>query len=223
MNTMQVLDEAAKVRMKASKPLWLMLSALCHDLGKAVVTAESGGALHAYAHEKEGIPLARTFLGRLTNQVKLTEYVLNMTLYHMEPNKLAENGAHPKAFMKLYDQSIHAEDLLLLAKADHLGRIGNETDREMLAEEYEKTERFLRQMLELYRERMSQPYVMGRDLIQAGVKPGPMLGEALSYAHKLRLAGIKKEDQLKQVLGTMREKSRKTGQADREREESTLS
>ena len=222
-HTMQVLDEAAKVRMKASKPLWLMLSALCHDLGKAVVTAESGGALHAYAHEKEGIPLARTFLGRLTNQVKLTEYVLNMTLYHMEPNKLAENGAHPKAFMKLYDQSIHAEDLLLLAKADHLGRIGNETDREMLAEEYEKTERFLRQMLELYRERMSQPYVMGRDLIQAGVKPGPMLGEALSYAHKLRLAGIKKEDQLKQVLGTMREKSRKTGQKDREREGSSSS
>ena len=222
-HTMQVLDEAAKVRMKASEPLWLMLSALCHDLGKAVVTAESGGSVHAYAHEKEGIPLARTFLGRLTNQVKLTEYVLNMTLYHMEPNKLVENGAHPKAFMKLYDQSIHAEDLLLLAKADHLGRVANGTDREMLAEGYEKTERFLRQMLELYRERMSQPYVMGRDLIQAGVKPGPMLGEALSYAHKLRLAGIKKEDQLKQVLGTMREKSRKAEQADGKREESTLS
>ena len=45
---------------------------------------------------------------------------------------------------------------------------------------------------------------MGRDLVEAGVKPGPGFTEALAYAHKLRLAGLSKEDQLRQTLGYIR-------------------
>ena len=40
-HTMQVLDEAAALRGEAKEPLWFMLSALCHDLGKAVTSIET--------------------------------------------------------------------------------------------------------------------------------------------------------------------------------------
>ena len=72
-HTMQVLDEAAALRAGAKEPLYFMLSALCHDMGKAVTTQEIGGVLHAYQHEKAGLPLAQTFLGRMTRETKLAQ------------------------------------------------------------------------------------------------------------------------------------------------------
>ena len=123
----------------------------------------------------------------------------------MEPNQLAGNGSHVKSYMKMFDGSVNPEDLLLLARADHLGRVSDTARRETLAAEYEEKQSTLREMLALYKERMSQPYVMGRDLVEAGLKPGPRFTEALAYAHKMRLAGLSKEEQLRQALGILHE------------------
>lgn len=59
-------------------------------------------------------------------------------------------------------------------------------------------------MLALYEERMSRPCLTGRDLVAAGIEPGPVFTEALAYAHKLRLAGRPKEEQLKHALSMLR-------------------
>lgn len=212
-HTMQVLDEAAALRAKAREPLWFMLSALCHDFGKAVASEERNGVVHSYGHEKQGIPLAGAFLGRLTKETKLTQYILNMTELHMKPNMLLDNGAHIKSFMKMFDQSICPEDLLLLAKADSLGRLGPGDDGESMRGAYAETERRLREFLALYRERMSRPYLMGRDLLAAGLEPGPLFREALEQTHKLRLAGLSKEEQLKAALALLRKKDSEGGGA----------
>ena len=209
-HTMQVLDEAAALRPAAKEPLWFMLSALCHDMGKAVTTENSGGVIHAYAHETKGLPVVERFLRRLTREGRLTQYVLNMTELHMKPNMLAANGAHVKSYMKMYDRAVCREDLLLLARADHMGRLGPGRSREALSAAYEGTDAVLREMLALYGQRMSQPYLMGRDLIEAGLKPGPSFTEALACAHKLRLAGRPKEEQLKTALAIIRKQDRET-------------
>ena len=203
-HTMQVLDEAAQMRDMAAEPLWFMLSALCHDFGKAVATSEIDNGIHAYGHEKAGLPLVQSFLGRITTEVKLSDYVMNMTELHMEPNQKVSMGSHIKSYMKMFDRSVCPEDMLLLAKADHMGRVGGGTDRAVLAQKYEETEAYLHEMLGVYKERMSHPYLKGRDLIEAGMEPGPLFSEALSYAHKLRLAGMSKDEQLRQTLGWMR-------------------
>jgi tRNA nucleotidyltransferase (CCA-adding enzyme) len=204
-HTMQVTDAAAGMRKDASEPLWFMLSALCHDYGKQISTFVGEDTVHAYNHERDGLPLVRRFLGRMTKEVKLTEYVLNMTELHMEPNRKVQDTSGVKSFMKMFDRSVCPGDLILLAKADHLGRIGEGTDPETLAMKYVETESVLRAMLREYEDRMSRPYVMGRDLIEAGVTPGPVFTDALAYAHKLRLAGVPKEEQLRQTLGMIRQ------------------
>ena len=51
---------------------------------------------------------------------------------------------------------------------------------------------------------MARPYVQGRDLIEAGLKPGNDFGEALQYAHKMRLAGVEKKNALAQTLAYIR-------------------
>lgn len=47
---------------------------------------------------------------------------------------------------------------------------------------------------------MARPYVTGQDLIDAGFIPDEDFKEALSLAHKLRLAGVDKESALKQTI-----------------------
>ena len=211
-HTMQTLDEAAKLRGSVKEPLWFMLSALCHDIGKTVTTEEIDGVLHALEHEKKGLPLVRTFLHRMTSEAKLSQYVLNMTQMHMRPNMLTACGANVKSYMKMFDSSVCPEDLLALARADYLGCTWPQEARADRLAAYEKTEDKLRAMLTLYHERMDRPYLMGRDLIEAGLKPGPLFTEALAYAHKLRLAGRPKEEQLTQTLGYIRSREKKDGQ-----------
>ena len=52
---------------------------------------------------------------------------------------------------------------------------------------------------------MARPYVMGRDLMEAGLTPGADFTEILHYAHKLRLAGVEKNSALKQTLAYARQ------------------
>lgn len=191
-HTMMVLDEAAKLREQTANPYWFMLSALTHDFGKAVCTELVDGKLHAYEHEKAGIPVAEVFLHRLTTENKLTEYVLNQTKLHMKPNTTAGARSSIKVTNRMFDQAVDPEGLVCIALADDLGRIS--------IHHQGTNEEFLRSRLAIYREFMARPYVMGRDLITAGLKPGEDFTEILSYAHKLRLAGIQKENALRQVL-----------------------
>ena len=200
-HTMQVLDEAALLRGEAKQPLWFMLAALCHDLGKPETTELIDGDYHAYRHEITGLRVVRTLLDRLTGETKLKDYVLNMVELHMAPNLMARSDAKNRVWMRLYDRSCCPEDLLLLAKADFLGCHGPDQAREDLLRLYAPTEEKLRMLLADYHELMARPYVMGRDLIEAGMEPGPRMSEALEYAHKLRLAGLSKEEQLRQTLG----------------------
>ena len=195
-HTMMVIDEAAKLRHRAANPYWFMLSAVTHDFGKAVCTEEKNGVLHAYLHEVKGLPLAEAFLRRITGEVKLIEYVLNLTEYHMKPNTVAGARSAVKVTTRMFDQSVDPEGLICLALADDRGRITQApaTDHEV----------FLMERLAVFQELMSRPYVMGRDLVEAGLKPGVEFTEILQHAHKLRLAGVPKESALKQTLAFAR-------------------
>ena len=118
-----------------------------------------------------------------------------MAQLHMNPNSLAYQHAGTKAFMRMFDQSCQPQDLLLLSKADHMGRID--------PPDYQEMENSIRQQLSIYEERMARPYVQGRDLVAAGMKPGPAFSDVLRYAHKMRLAGVPKEDALPQAIAYM--------------------
>lgn len=191
-HTMMVLDRAAENRSQARYPLYYMISALCHDFGKPLVTSETDGVIHSIAHETEGLPLVDEFLKRITSEKELKRYVLNMTKLHMRPNSLVAQGARQKSFNKLFDASYCPDDLILLSKADHEGRGG--------ASDYAPIGKELSARLEEFEKIMAMPYVMGRDLTAAGLVPDPNFSKILEYAHRLRLGGIRKETALSEVL-----------------------
>ncbi|MDD6062587.1 MAG: tRNA nucleotidyltransferase [Oscillospiraceae bacterium] len=200
-HTMMVLDAAASFRDRVREPLAFMLSALCHDFGKAVCTEKIGGVIHALGHETSGLPLAEAFVRRLTDAHLPMQYVRNLTEYHMKPNKMAADGASIKATNRLFDASVDPEALVYLALADGLGKLPQTT----------ASEAFLHERLELFKEYMKRPYVMGRDLIEAGLAPSPMFSAVLAYAHKLRLAGVDKQNALKQTLAYAKQLEKRGG------------
>ena len=200
-HTMLVLDEAAKLRHRVQNPYWFMLAALTHDFGKAICTEEKNGVFHAYEHETKGLPLVEAFLHRMTGENKLSQYVKNLVELHMKPNMLAKAGSDVKATTRMFDRAMDPEALVCLALADDLGRISDSPTGDCDA--------FLRQRLEAFRELMAKPFVMGRDLIEAGLRPNENFTPILAYAHKLRLAGVDKELALKQTLGYARSLEKK--------------
>ena len=195
-HTMKTLDAAAGLRAGAKEPFYYMLSALCHDFGKVTTTETIDGVIHAYGHETAGEVPVRAFLGRITAENALIKYTVNMVLLHMRPNMLTSLKSSDKAYMRLFDSAVEPSDLLLLAKADYFGSLGNE--------DYAPLEKKLREELKKYESLMRKPYVKGEDLINAGIEPGPVFKEALDYAHKLRLAGIDKKTALSQTMGYIR-------------------
>lgn len=200
-HTMMVLDAAASFRDRVREPFAFMLSALCHDFGKAVCTETTDGVIHALGHETKGLPLAEAFVRRLTDAHLPMQYVRNLTEYHMKPNKMAADGASIKATNRLFDASVDPEALVYLALADGLGKLPQTT----------ASEAFLHERLELFKEYMKRPYVMGRDLIEAGLAPSPMFSAVLAYAHKLRLAGVDKQNALKQTLAYAKQLEKRGG------------
>lgn len=191
-HTMEVIDRAAAFRDKVSDPYSFMLLALTHDLGKIVTTEVKNGRIHAYEHETKGMPLVESFIGRLTGEKAVKDYVFNMVPLHMRPNVAAFSKPVLKSTNRMFDAAAAPEDLIWFAEADKpvfSGTVEFSGDRE-----------FLFDRLRIYKETMAKPYVMGRDLIEAGLEPGEDFAEILGYAHKLRLAGIEKESALKQAL-----------------------
>jgi len=198
-HTLLVLDEAARLRETVPSPLGLMLSAVTHDMGKPLCTAEKDGVLHAYGHEKAGVTVARDFLSRLTKEKKLTRLVLNLTELHMKPNAEAAAGVPPKTTNRMFDAALEPETLLALALADHRGS-------RMKAEKPDYTD-YLQERLQWYQKTMESPGVTGADLLQAGMTPGPTFSEALAFSHKLQLAGVEKASALKQTLAQFNRKN----------------
>ncbi len=199
-HTMMVLDEAAKRRETVNFLFGFMMSALCHDFGKAVsTTVDEDGTVHSYEHETAGLPIVRAFLERLGADEKLTDYVLNMTRLHMDPNIMARAGSKLKKTNKLYDSALEPFDLIELAVCDGLGKIPKCDD----------SEEFLLDRLEKYKEIMARPYASLKDLTDAGLELRDDTDEILSYAHKLRLAGVDKESQIRHCISYQKTLQRK--------------
>ncbi|HBI91749.1 MAG TPA: phosphohydrolase [Terrisporobacter glycolicus] len=128
-HTMMVIDEAAKLKNKAKNPIGFMYSALCHDFGKVITTTtKEDGKIISYNHERAGLKLVRKFLDRTVKKQEnaFEDYVLNMVELHMQPNQLANQNSKLKSTRKLFKKSVCPQDLILLAKADALGRLVSE-------------------------------------------------------------------------------------------------
>ena len=186
-HTLMVVDEASKLRVGDEKEdLILMLSALCHDLGKPKTTKLIDGRYRALNHEKEGVEPTISFLKRLTNNKDLIKEVTKLVEYHLRPIQLYKGGAKSSAIRRLA-LKVNIERLTRLAKADYLGRDGIQDDS------FEAGEWLLARAKEL--NVLSKPpkkLLEGRDLIKLGLEPSEEFGKILQEGYNAQIDGIYK-------------------------------
>lgn len=186
-HTMMVIDEAAGMRRDDYDDRPLLYGALCHDLGKPLTTEHFEGRIRSHHHDTEGAVLAQAFLGRLKAPAALVRQVTALVKHHLAPGLYYRGGAKAKAYRRLARELDAAgtsmELLLRVATADHLGR----TTEDALARRFPAGDHFRRQMEELeIQDEAPQDVVLGRHLIQRGMKPGTSFGDILERCREVQ-------------------------------------
>jgi len=178
------------------KKLKLLFAIICHDFGKVSTTAfdKEKGRLRAIGHEAAGVEPTKSFMYRLTSEHDFVESILPLVEYHLMPSQFYKNGAKSKAIRRLATK-VNIEELLLVAKADFLGR----TSPEALSGVYEAGEWLLEKAKDL--EVQNKPLdnlLQGRDLIDLGLEPSPEFTIILNEVYELQMEGdlSTKEDAL---------------------------
>lgn len=188
-HTLMVVDQArARIDgLDHPRAVAMMLSALCHDMGKPATTRFEDGRIRSKGHEEAGVAPATTFLDRL-NIHSLDGYdvrrtVLGIVAHHLKPSMFhkAPTPVGDGAFRRLA-QKVELELLARFALADCHGRTGTFDCSAM--------DWFLARAHALGVERRPPaPLLLGRHVLAEGVPPGPRVGELLRAVYDLQLDG----------------------------------
>ena len=188
-HTMMALDAMAKEleeELEEKQKLKFLFAILCHDLGKAVCTkVDQSGNIRSIGHEHAGVELTQRLLYRLTNEHDFIASILPLVEHHLKPSLFYKEGAKASAIRRLATK-VNIEELVLVAKADFLGR----TTKESQAGIYYAGEWLLEKSSTL--NVVNKPLdciLQGRDLIELGLKPSPKFKEILDTVYTEQLEG----------------------------------
>jgi tRNA nucleotidyltransferase (CCA-adding enzyme) len=188
-HTLMVIDHARQRidDLDRADQLTVMLGAVTHDFGKPGTTAVIDGRIRSMNHEEEGVAPAAAFLDRLNihsiDGKDVRRQVLGLVAHHLKPGMLykVRDELTDGAFRRLA-QKANLELLARLAKSDCLGRTG---DFDCSAMDW-----FLEKARALGVDRSPpKPLLLGRHLLELGMKPGPEMGTLLKQIYERQLDG----------------------------------
>ena len=168
------------------KKLMFMFAMLCHDLGKVSTTSvDEDGKIRAIGHEGAGVEPTKRFLYRLMDEDDFIKSVLPFVEHHLKPSQFYTANSKAGAIRRLATK-VNIEDLVLVSKADFLGR----TTKEALVGEYKAGEWLLQKASELnVINKPLEALIQGRDLIALGFTPSPQFKTILEQVYTLQLEG----------------------------------
>jgi tRNA nucleotidyltransferase (CCA-adding enzyme) len=187
-HTLQVVDRARTRIDDLDRPqkIAVMLGAVTHDLGKPATTAFIDGRIRSMDHEEQGVAPAAAFLDRLNvhsiDGYDVRKQVLGITAQHLKPGSWykVRDEVGDGAFRRLA-QKVDLELLARVAKSDCEGRWPGQFDCTAM-------DWFIERARALGVEhRPPPPILMGRHLLELGLKPGPRVGAILKTVYEQQL------------------------------------
>lgn len=162
----------------------IMLAITCHDFGKVTATKwdEEKRRWISGGHEDEGVEPAKTFLNRITDSSDLINSILPLVKYHLRPVQLYRDGGS-KASLRRLATKVCMSDLMKLSMADQAGKPPLKLDMKPF-------EWFMKSYIDLnVAEEGPKAILMGRHLLDLGMKPGKQIGQILDAAYEQQLEG----------------------------------
>jgi tRNA nucleotidyltransferase (CCA-adding enzyme) len=188
-HTLAVTEAAAKMRKGSNEDddLVLMLAALCHDFGKPCCTVtDPSGKITSCGHDSLTAP-AEKFMKSIWYRKDLPERVIPLVARHMHPWQLAESNSSNKAFRKL---ALYAKRLDLLADLAEADVRGIMMSKEDLQKRLNTIDTFRHRCKELaIADSVPRPLILGRHLIEKGLKPGAGFKKILDQCFDAQLSG----------------------------------
>jgi poly(A) polymerase len=165
-------------KMPPGSPPSLPWAVILHDIAKPA-TAERDAAtdaIHFYGHEKVGAAMAERILQRLRFPKKQIEEIVACVRNHMQFKDVQQMR---KATLRrlLLRETFPLE--LELHRLDCLGSHGNLENYEFLLAQAEELKE---------KPAIRPPLLTGKDLIELGMKPGPVMGRLLAEIREKQLA-----------------------------------
>jgi tRNA nucleotidyltransferase (CCA-adding enzyme) len=195
-HTMLTVDRARELvdDLPYPKQVTVMLAALCHDFGKPSTTEFIEGKTRSRGHEEAGARPTESFLERLNihtlDGYDVRAQVIALVRDHLKPGEFyrLRDEITDGAFRRLA-RRCELDLLYRVAKADSLGRNAPwvPPERWFTAEAQDW---FIRRARELAVERKPpEPFLLGRHLLEMGMRPGPRVGEIVRAVYEMQLDG----------------------------------
>ena len=162
------------------------LAVLCHDFGKPACSKfdPAKGRIRSLGHDEEGVAPTLSFLRRLTNEERLFKEVPPLVRMHMRPFAMWRDKSSDGAIRRLAAKVVRIDRLCRVAAADDAGRPPfprDPTSYLWLAEQAKRLE---------VEAAAPKPIVMGRHLLELGMKPGPEFKRILDRCFEAQLDGV---------------------------------
>lgn len=193
-HTLMVVDEARKLidDLPFAKQVTVMLGALCHDLGKPATTQFFDGRWRSHAHDEAGVEPTLSFLDTLgiytLEGYDAREQIVQLVRYHLTPGMFYKSKPGDGAFRRLA-RKVEPDLLYRVAKADSLGRNPEWLPKEKWFKA-EAQEWFIERVRELHVEKEAPKQIlMGRHLIELGLKPSLEFKRILDAVYEKQLDG----------------------------------
>ena len=151
----------------------------------STTVVDEEGNIRAIGHEKAGLAPTKSLMYKLTDEHDFIESLLPLVEHHLKPSQFYAAKAKASAIRRLATK-VNIEELLVVAKADFLGR----TTEEALTRDYEAGAWLLKQASKLkVRIKPLEHLLQGRDLIDLGLEPSPKFKMILDEVYELQLEG----------------------------------
>lgn len=184
-HTLICMDAFANERIgDAYEDMVVGFAVLCHDLGKPATTQLERGRIRSIGHSKAGERPTINFMRRMTNQEDLIRDIVTLVIDHLRPNELFKDQAGDSAIRRLACRVKRIDRLVRVAKADVKGSNPEEYDG------FPAGAWLLERAKELeVRDSAPRPIVMGRHLLDLGLRPGPEFTPILNACYEAQIDG----------------------------------
>src|SRR5215216_3512715 len=193
-HTLLVCDRARELIDDLDYPrqITVMVAALCHDFGKPPTTEFVEGRTRSRGHDEAGVAPTLAFLDRLKlftlDGYDVRAQAVALVREHLKPGEFyRERGEVTDGAFRRLARRCELELLYRVAKADTLGRNAPWVPRERWFTS-EAQEWFIARARELSVERRApEPILLGRHLLEMGLKPSPLVGHIQRAVYEMQL------------------------------------
>lgn len=189
-HTLEVMEQGGRLslihNLNERDSIILMYACLCHDMGKVTTTEKIDGRWASHGHDEAGEKPTRSFLESLGESQDIIEEVVALVKCHMRHVRADGEGISAKSVRRLARdvQPSNIQMLSLVVEADHSGR---GTQPKGMPESMQKILATAESISVV--SKAPDGIVMGRHLIEWGLRPSPEFGNILRCTYEAQLDG----------------------------------